>query len=497
MRAQYKQMDFLQEIIGKVDTSCNRSVPKLNEEETQYLLQFADISFHRPMCVIDLRKDKEGEYINVFFLYLGQITRFLLSNNYTMEEAEMKKFHKWCMGTAVNYSKKALEKVFVHFKSQYPDAHLKYYDNAPLIMLAHIYHCFPNHHSIREVFLKAGLEYVALYDLEDINLIGGSPQGILEMPLNCIRSLNSKRGCEMILTEWGTRQYAKEIYLKNQNLFFEYEKENGKSICYYKSLNKFQLDYIRRLDYLEVEIKEDDINILLILENCEDEDEYSSYLRYLEIRSSVNEIGLLHFPLNVWNSNREDEYMRKADVVYRKMIEDEEFDEKIRKKYEILGEKYEYIGDNYSVQCFQSVKELLYIAFKLHNCLWGLLDSLVNSSTQVILAVIDNSSNKVIGILEIDKCPLYIEKAVPHTEPFYVMGLLQAKGPNNRRLSKEVQRFLLEEYGGGKKLYFRYCEDVFELWKGHKRILCEKEECVEELEIVDKPIELKDSLPFF
>lgn len=172
-------------------------------------------------------------YIDVYIwdvMLEGGYKRFVITEGYSFGKADERIFLDYMSGKIV-FADDTTQNLTECVQKNHEEIHLKAYSD-PCHILLHIY--FTVHRNgVYEVLFKSNLNWVAfnLEKIEDYNIIGGSPQEILNTHIEMLRAMNYKDGIDNLI-KLHDQKVLNDVY----SMFRNYT--HGKRV------NKYQLNYL-------------------------------------------------------------------------------------------------------------------------------------------------------------------------------------------------------------------------------------------------------------
>ena len=359
---------ILEQILYKCPYIDAKRYPLLPEEELTALEIEASRDNSVVYCFPFCRENEGDAYIDIYLFDAALpegCKRFVMAEGYSLEAEEEAEFLNY-MSMELAINGKVLDRLIRQVNERIPQIHLQYYLERTHILL-HLYYTL-HRSGAYELLYKANLDYVAerLHEVEDYNMIGGSPQEIMNVQLGMLYAMNSPEGMQELLTLKG-RETARKMYARFHNLLHNTE------------INTYQWKYLCEL----LESGEPpNSRMFEMLGNMWNDKQYHSYLRYREYRENIGDYYALlpEFP--------EVEELREKETagnIIRGYIEYEDFyDEMLETRARQYQERYYFEGDGYVIYVPSSLDEILRESAKQRNCLFWYVDDMAADDTIIL-----------------------------------------------------------------------------------------------------------------
>lgn len=175
------------------------------------------IVFLRISHFIDLLFVRENDVCEV-----EDIERFVLCDGYVWDYETDRRFRDKCIGNGqINYDRNAFDEIYKYYSRKYPEWKLKRYHTKDMRLLDHIYNCMRKN-TVKELLYKAELYELAAQsdNIEDLDLLSGSPAEIYGLSNRIIRAMNCRAGAEM-LGYSKYRNYIRDLNMIHPDVFGE------------------------------------------------------------------------------------------------------------------------------------------------------------------------------------------------------------------------------------------------------------------------------------
>lgn len=364
-----------------------------------------DYSFYS-LCYIYIRENNKNWFVDVYCYYssyrenLINTKRFVIAPQFQMTEEDENSFFAFVNSNYVMFNTRTCENYIQDIDRLAPDIHIKPYKNLGLALFHTYYASFKS--GVRELLLKAGLEYVAmgLSNVDGWNIIARNIEEAFQVPLNLVKKLNYPGGIEKIMSSPQNHDHAIIVYNKYSSLLNDVN-----------TINEFQIHYMMECADEEKTVDKKLLRELSDLKSRWDsyEDEYiDGFEVYNQLRDyqvlceEVNGYKTI-FPkypsLEVENMERfyETYYLLKIYIEY-----EPKFEEKMRKYYQ-AGVKYIYENNQYEIIVPSTVKELLEESECQHNCLYQYVMEILEGRMTVLFMREKSRRKKSLVTIEVDR----------------------------------------------------------------------------------------------
>lgn len=411
----------LERLFHNAPVNYNFCYPNICEEDFQYMLIEALGNIDRILCFPHFRCTEKRDYIDIYIfdaMQEGGYRRFVLERGYALEEKEEKYFIEY-LHKDIWVEESLYTRLMDIMKDKYTEIHLNAYDDWRHSLM-HIYFTF-HRTGPHEILFKTNLNYFAaeLQSIEEFNMIGTTPEKILDVQLGMLRAMNSPFGVE-ILESVENRKWAKYLYSKYHNLI------RG------TTMNKYQWLYLKEQEELDAIV---DKKMYRYLGQLSNDKNYYMYQKYIEQKQIVDEYysGLPQYP----EVHELSEHAITCDTIEWYIEREKSIDRRIHDKVWRYRDTYLYETSEYIILMPSTLKELLKEAQHQHNCLYRYVLRVAYYSTIILFMRQKSKEGQSLVTIEADG------------------GVIkQARGPHNRALDdKEI--LFLEEYAQVKN---------FELW---------------------------------
>lgn len=275
----------------------------------------------------------------------------------------------------------------------------------------------------KEILGKSGLEYVAenIQNISEWNMIGSSPQDIINLPMGVLRALNSREGCTA-LEQKRSRELLSLFYKRCIS-------------CFDEIWNPYQCLFWQ--DFYEW-AEEDAIDkslakVLNKLRTISKYADYVKYKQYLHNRTLLSE----YIELPVAPSKKTYKKMLEKAKYVLECVEHETVINKLFLEQAVKRAKfYAYEDEKYEVHMLKSLNDFLKESEYQKNCLWSFVELGCTGYTTVL--ALREKSKKEVPFVTIEV----------RGNPMECPELLQMKGRFNKEVSDEVKEWI-----------FAYCEE--------------------------------------
>lgn len=313
---------------------------------------------------------KGEDYIEIIFyneqFCEGKYRRFIIQKGYCMTELDELEFLDYIRNEylEIDYSN------FVYLQediSEYmPDAHLRVYNPEEIgRYLERVYYSsFRN--GAREILFKAGLEQVAFLidSIDSYNLIGSTPESILDLPINLIRLFEREAMFEYLCNP-VLREKAKEIYVG----FSDYFGKNGP--------NRFQWMYLE--EFKDISDGKFSKKYYRYLNGCIYEAQFDLFKEFIRLSEVLGDR----------NPYRKIPKIKDIDVAVSNMkliktylVDNCDYDTKIALYNGPCG--YEFEDETYKVIVPMTVKEFVDEAIQQDNCVASFIAAVASGRTHIV-----------------------------------------------------------------------------------------------------------------
>lgn len=151
---------------------------------------------------------------------IKDVERFVFHDDYVWDYGRDQRFRELCIDNdRINYDRAAMDDIYKYYSMKYPEWRLKRYHTKDMRLLDHIYNCMRKN-TVKELLYKAELDELAIQsdNIDDIDLLSGSPAEIYGLSNRIIRTMNCKAGAEM-LSYSKYREYIKELNAIHPDVF--------------------------------------------------------------------------------------------------------------------------------------------------------------------------------------------------------------------------------------------------------------------------------------
>ena len=350
-------------IIRQTSARINNTIRTNNIEASIYRdMQRVYRENSNKRCVfIYVRNDKiDGQFIDIYFYrdiaWPMTYKQFRIIPDYRFKQQDEEEFLYLIHRKNLHIEYEMFCDVQITISELFPQWHMnktksigQYLDN--------LY--FVSHRSgPKEIMYKSGLQNIAygMDQIEDYNLIGSSPQEILEMPLPLCRIINEFGDVKRISDEIS-RKHMISVYEKYSSLISKtITKDQWKYLeqdCWGRKFNRKLFNYIKEINA--------DI-----------------YKRYIEIDSLLGDLNpykKLPSPKDIY------EKLQFIESIANHM-EDKEFLDKGIQKHRIADLAYE--NSDYEAIVPSTMVQIIKEAINMHNCLMTYLYNLSNGGTHIV-----------------------------------------------------------------------------------------------------------------
>lgn len=364
-----------------------------------------------------IQKNRVGElYIDIYVVEVkekGREERFVLTKGYQLPRAKEERFLTYLASDNYWFESEVYAK-FLDDLTQYlrADKKSRDFDNHSMV-LEYLYFTF-HRSGPKECLYKANLNNIAycLNNIEEYNIIGGSPSQILGVPLKLLRILNQERLLTRLYTA-SSREYAKNIYERYRGHIGE-SYPNATQWKYLELLYEKNMlgegELFRRKIYNELGEEDDDV-----------------YLDYYECFFENKEIlGDYFFYHGVPSCEELEEVIERQIELMSLLDREEMIDSRLRKIATRSNLNYE--NSEFEVRMPRSLKELAREAISQSNCLLSYIRNLVEEKLYIVFVRKKTCPDKSFLTVEIS-----LDKYV-----------VQALGPYNRDLDEEELQYINE-----------------------------------------------------
>lgn len=378
-----------------------------------------DYSFNS-LCFIYIREHNESWFVDVYCYYdsyednLIHIKRFVIAPGFQMTEEDEKNFFTFINSSCVMFNTRTCGNYIQDIEKLVPDIHIKQYKDLGLALFHTYYASFRS--GVRELLLKAGLEYIAL-DLsyaDGWNIIGRNIEEAFQAPIKLVRKLNYPGGIEKIMSGDQSREHAIMVYKKYSSILNDID-----------TINEFQIHYMMECADEEKTVDKKLLSELTDLESGWDSDaeEYiDGFVVYNQLRDyqvlceEVNGCKTL-FPKYPSLAMEDMERFYETYSLLQSYIEYEPiYEEKMRKYYQ-AGVKYIYENDKYEIIVPLTVKDILDESECQHNCLYQYVMEIVEGCMTVLFMRDKSRRKKSLVTIEVDNGVIKQAKAACNKLP--------------------------------------------------------------------------------
>lgn len=416
-------IDRLVRSMSKQNIIDSASYPLVSDMDFEHMKAMVQKGWRDVFCFPFYRHIDGVQFVDIYIYRVGDLERycrFVLAEGYTLGETEEKEFLGF-LSSEIAFDKGLVTQLVENINNECPKLNLILYWRKADI-LRHIYYTW-HPSGIYELLYKANLECIAVEvsngNMENINVIGSSPQNIFDVQLGMLRALNSPESARLLCMK-ENRDVLKTIYAKYHNYI------RGRLITPY------QCKYLHDIMNGEDVFKKKKYDVLGgVYSECT----YHRLLKYWEYKKVVDDYyGLLpEYP-----GSFDIEYNVEICDMLEWVIEHESYiNSRLKYKARERIEKYSYETDKYIIKIPISVSEFLSESVSQHNCLYTYIVSSAFKST-----VIAFMRDKV----EPDESLVTIE--------IFLGEICQALNAFNRRLTDEQKEFI-KEYASACKLSIR------------------------------------------
>lgn len=364
-----------------------------------------DYSFDS-LCYIYVRDHNERWFVDVYCYYASyedniiHMKRFVIVPGCQMTEKDEENFFAFVNSNCVMFNTRTCRDYIKKINYLAPDIHIKTYKDIGLALFHTYYASFRS--GIRELLLKAGLEYIAI-DLSYVdgwNIIARNIEDAFGVPIKLLRKLNYHGGIEKIVSGEQIRDSAVMVYKKFNSILNDVE-----------TINEFQIYYMNQCADYERSVDKKLLRELADLESGWDPDaeEYINgfdvYNQLMEYQELCNEVGCCKtiFPRYPSLAMEDMERFYETYRLLRSYIEyEEKFDERMRKYYQACI-KYVYENSEYEIIAPSSIKDILEESECQHNCLYQYVMEIIEGRMTVLFMRNKAKRKKSLVTIEIDK----------------------------------------------------------------------------------------------
>ena len=389
------------------------------EEDFQYMAIEAMENKDRILCFPYFRFAEKRDYIDIYIFDAMQewgYRRFVLERGYALEEKEERLFLEY-LHKDIWVAESLYTRLMDIMKDKYTEIHLHDYDDWRHSLM-HIYFTF-HRTGPYEILFKTNLNYFAakLQRIEEFNIIGTTPEKILDVQLGMLRAMNSPFGVE-ILESVENRKWAKYLYSKYHNLI------RG------TMMNQYQWRYLKEQEEFGTAV---DKKMYRYLSRFSDDMNYYIYRTYIEQKQIVDEYykGLPQYP----EVHELREHAATCDMIEWFIERERSIDRRMCNKARRYRDIYSYETSDYIILIPASLKELLKESQNQHNCLYRYALRVACDNTIILFMREKGREQQSLITVEVDG----------------EGEIKQACGPYNRALN-EKENLFLEEYAQAKNL---------------------------------------------
>lgn len=404
--------------------------------EIQELESLAFDYTENSLCYTYIREFNRTWFVDIYFYYVDyydkQINkrRFIIAPGFQMNEKEEKAFLAFVRMNFVLFNTRVCDDYVQEISYVEPGINMKSYKDNGLALFHTYFASFRS--GIRELLLKAGLEYVAM-DVSAVdgwNIIATNIEEAFNLPLSLLRKLNYPGGLQNSISNDLCKNELVMTYRKFHSILNDIV-----------TINEFQIVYLKDCFNHDETVDKRLLVELADLESGWDYDSddfidgyevYEDVLRYHSLNQYKN-IFPQYPSLAVENIDR---FYEVYHLLRTYMEHEEEFD-CMMKRYSEKNKKYRYCDGEYEIIIPETIKDILEESEHQHNCLYQSVMEILVQDMVVVFMREQLKKNESLVTIEVGE-----------------QEILQVKACCNRNPSRKQMRFI-DKFAREKGLVFK------------------------------------------
>lgn len=400
--------------------------------EIQELESLAFDYTENSLCYTYIREFNRTWFVDIYFYYVDyydkQINkrRFIIAPGFQMNEKEEKAFLAFVRMNFVLFNTRVCDDYVQEISYVEPGINMKSYKDNGLALFHTYFASFRS--GIRELLLKAGLEYVAI-DVSTVdgwNMIASNIEDAFGIPLGLMRKLNYQGGIENAIANDFCRKELVMAYKQFHSML------NDISM-----LNEFQIQYLRECSSYKVM---PDKRLLIEFADLtsgwdDDTDEYidgnevyGDVIRYHSLNSYKNIFP--EYPSLAFDDL--DRFYEIYHLLWEYIEHEAEFDH-MMKRYAEKYRHYRYCDEQYEIVIPKTIKDVLEESEQQHNCLYQSVMEILRQDMVVVFMRERSKKNKSLVTIEVGRQEILQVKACCNRDPsdkqmMFIGKFAKAKG---------------------------------------------------------------------
>lgn len=384
------------------------------------------------LCYTYIREYNGGWFVDIYYYYApffnNQIImkRFIIAPGFQMDEKNEEDFSVFTKADFILYNTRVCPDYVKEISDVAPGINMKPYKDVGLALFHTYYASFRS--GIRELLLKAGLEYVAI-DVSTVdgwNMIASNIEDAFGIPLGLMKKLNYQGGIENAIANDFCRRELIMAYKQFHSMLNDIS-----------TLNEFQIRYLREcFSYRVMPDKRLLIEFADLTSGWDDDTE--EYIDGNEVYWDVIRYHSLNCYKNIfpqYPSLAFDDLDRfyKTYYLLREYIEHEaEFDH-MMKKYAEKYRHYRYCDEQYEIIIPKTIKDVLEESEQQHNCLYQSVKEILRQDMVVVFMRERSKKKKSLVTIEVGRQEILQVKACCNRDPsdkqmMFIGKFAKAKG---------------------------------------------------------------------
>lgn len=394
---------------------------------------------HNSLCYTYIREHKDTWFVDIYYYYSIyyenkiHMQHFIIAPGFQMEERDECDFFSFVNTDFVLFNTRVCKDYVHEISSLVPTLNMKPYKDVGIALFHTYYASFRS--GIRELLLKAGLEYIAI-DVsyaEGWNIVADNIEDAFGLSVKLLRKLNYRGGLGSVISKEVCRNNLYVIYKKFHSIL------NDILI-----LNEFQIRYLEYCANNEKVVDKRELNELSKLVSDWDygtddwRDAYEVYediLNYWSMVTSVSGYKNI-FPRYPSLAVEDIDRFYQAYHLLREYIDHAKAFDDMMQSYSNRCAKYKYHDEIYEIIIPATIKDILDESDHQHNCLYQSVIEIYDEDMIVVFMRERSRKNKSLITIEIE------EKTI-----------IQVKGCCNRKPNMEQMEFV-SKFANAKGLFY-------------------------------------------
>lgn len=386
------------------------------------------------LCYIYIREFNCTWFVDIYLYYVNyydrQINkrRFIIAPGFQMNEKDEKAFWAFVRMKSVLFNTRVCADYVSEMSYVEPDINLKLYKDIGLALFHTYFASFRS--GIRELLLKAGLEYVAMdvFTVDGWNIIARNIEEAFNLPINLLRKLNYPGGLQNAISNDLCKNELVMTYRKYHSILNDIV-----------TINEFQIVYLKDCFNHDETVDKRLLVELADLESGWDCD-LDEYIDGYEVYEDVLRYHSLNQYKNIfpqYPSLKDIDRFYEIFHLFRTYMEHEEEFDCMMKRYSEKNKKYRYCDGEYEIVIPRTIKDILEESEHQHNCLYQSVMEILAQDMVVVFMREKSKKNKSLVTIEVG-----------------VQEILQVKACCNRKPSSKQMMFI-DKFAKEKGLLFK------------------------------------------